>query len=298
MHKFVALHPVTFLPPEKTKDAKTKKEKIVYRDHNAHRLLRCIANNTLLSKLPEHQQADRNEFLLTEAELQKQLEAFPELFVNAKKLLDQCSIECELGIDKNKKHFFESVEEDMKLLREKTLEGYKRIYELQDFDGKIWNDRIEKELQIIAHKKFTSYYLITLDLIDHAKSHGFDFVGRGSGANSTVAYCLGITNVDPIELNLYFERFLNEERVSPPDFDIDFSWDNRDSIYEYLFQKHGTDHVCLLGTHVTYQGKSSIRELAKVFGLPKEEIDDLVEGRRELNEITLHKKCWLMPNTL
>ena len=143
------------------------------------------------------------------------------------------------------------------------------------------NERIENELSIIARKQFTSYYLITLDLIDFAKREGFDFVGRGSGANSTVAYCLGITNVDPIELNLYFERFLNEERVSPPDFDIDFSWDNRDAIYDHLFRTHGHDKVCLLGTHVTYQGKSIIRELGKVFGLPKEEIDALVESRKQ-----------------
>jgi DNA-directed DNA polymerase III PolC len=135
-------------------------------------------------------------------------------------------------------------------------------------------------LAIIARKNFTSYYLITYDLITYAKQHGFDFVGRGSGANSTVAYCLGITNVDPIELNLYFERFLNEERTSPPDFDIDFAWDNRDDIYRFLFATYGHDHVCLLGTHVTYQGRSILRELGKVFGLPKEEIDELVENRK------------------
>src|SRR5439155_20473145 len=120
VHKFVALHPVTFLPPEKVKDSKTNKEKIVYRDHNAHRLLRCVANNTLLSKLPEHQQANRNEFMLTEADLQKRFENFPELFVNANKLLEQCSIQHELGVDKNKKHFYGSIDEDMKVLREKT----------------------------------------------------------------------------------------------------------------------------------------------------------------------------------
>lgn len=279
--KFVAWHPVSFLPPEKIEDPTTKKTKTVYRDHNAHRLLRCIANNTLLSKLPVHQQADREEFMLSEAELQDRFEGFPGLLINANNLLDQCSIECELGVDKNKLSFHGNVEDDMKFLREKTRIGYEKIYAQRDASKKIWNDRIEKELAIIALKKFTSYYLITLDLIDYAKSQGFDFVGRGSGANSTVAYCLGITNVDPIELDLYFERFLNEERVAPPDFDIDFSWDNRDAVYEYLFRKHGTDHVCLLGTHVTYQMKSILRDLAKVFGLPKEEIDDLVDGRHQ-----------------
>ncbi len=276
-HKFVLLHPVSFLPPEKVKIEKTKKEKIVYRDHNTHRLLRCIATNTLLSKLPEHHQARKEEFMMPESDLQKQFEQFPELLHNARLLLDQCSIECKIGEDKNKKFYTHSMEEDLKHLREETAKGYTRRY---GNNPTIWHTHIEKELAIIAKKRFTSYYLIANDLIRFAKQQDYDFVGRGSGANSTVAFCLGITNVDPIELDLYFERFLNEERTSPPDFDIDFSWDNRDAIYEYLFKRYGYDHVCLLGTHVTYQGKSIIRELGKVFGLPKEEIDELVENRK------------------
>ncbi len=277
-HKFVLLNPVTFLPPEKIQIGKTKKEKIVYRDHNTHRLLRCIATNTLLSKLPEHHQAHKEEFMLSENDLEKQFEQFPDLIRNAKLLLDQCSIECKLGEDKNKKFFTSSLEEDLKYLREETAKGYVIRYG----DSKaVWNTHIEKELSIISKKGFTSYYLIAYDLICFAKQQSYDFVGRGSGANSTVAYCLGITNVDPIELDLYFERFLNEERTSPPDFDIDFSWDNRDAIYEYIFKKYGYDYVCLLGTHVTYQSKSIIRELGKVFGLPKEEIDELVENRKK-----------------
>lgn len=272
-YKFVLLHSVTFLPPEKN-----EKGKLVYRDHNTHRLLRCIAHNTLLSKLPEHHQARKEEFMMPEDELITMFEQFPELIDNARSLLNQCSIECALGEDKNKKFFTSGPAEDMKYLRSITAQGYKKRY---GSDKAIWQSHIEKELRIISKKGFTAYYLIACDLIKYAKAKDFDFVGRGSGANSTVAYCLGITNVDPIELDLYFERFLNEERVSPPDFDIDFSWDNRDAIYEYFFNKYGYDHVCLLGTHVTYKSKSIIRELAKVFGLPKEEIDALVENQKE-----------------
>jgi DNA-directed DNA polymerase III PolC len=272
LHKFVALHSVTFLPPEK------KGNKLIYRDHNTHRLLRSIANNTLLSKLPPQQQASKDEFMLSENEFEKIFEPYPALIKNAKALLDQCSLECKLGEDKNKKFFTNNLGEDLKFLRDETAKGYSFRY---GDDQTIWNKYIEKELAIIEKKSFTSYYLISYDLILFAKKQGYDFVGRGSGANSTVAYCLGITNVDPIELDLYFERFLNEERATPPDFDIDFSWDNRDAIYEYLFARYGYDHVCLLGTHVTYQGKSIIRELGKVFGLPKEEIDELVENRKK-----------------
>lgn len=275
-YKFVLRHPVTFLPPQRVEDKKTKKEKLVYRDHNAHRLLRCIAHSTLLSKLPEHHQARKEEFMMPEEELEKQFEQFPDLILNAQSLLNQCFIECKLGEDKNKKFFTSGPPEDMKYLRSVTVKGYTKRY---GHDKAIWQSHIEKELRIIAKKGFTAYYLIAFDLISFAKKNGYDFVGRGSGANSTVAYCLGITNVDPIELDLYFERFLNEERVSPPDFDIDFSWDNRDAIYEYIFNKYGNDHVCLLGTHVTFTKKSLVRELAKVFGLPKEEIDVLVETR-------------------
>jgi DNA-directed DNA polymerase III PolC len=281
--KFVALHPVTLMPPELQED-KRGKRKLVHKDFNIHRLLRSIANNTLLSKLPEHEQASEGEFMKTEAELESDFGTHPSLIENAKNLLNQCSIDCELGVDKNKKFFTESLESDLQLLREETEKGYNRIYRHKDPERRIWNERIEKELSIIQKKQFTSYYLISYDLINFAKQKGFDFVGRGSGANSTVAYCLGITNVDPIELNLYFERFLNEERVTPPDFDLDFSWDNRDEIYDYLFKKYQADHVCLLGTHVTYQARSVLRELGKVFGLPKEEIDELVENPSRLKE--------------
>ena len=276
-HKFVLWHPVTFLPPLIDQQ---NKRKPIWRDFNTHRLLRSMANNTLLSKLPAHHQALKEEFMLPQEKLEEQFDSFPELAANAKTLLDQCSIYCEQGEDKNKKSFFNTPEEDSKVLREETLKGFKHRYKKDTNKEKIWNEHIEKELRIISEKNFTSYYLISYDLILHAKKKGFDFVGRGSGANSTVAYCLGITNVDPIELNLYFERFLNEERVTPPDFDIDFSWDNRDAIYEYIFTRYGYDHVCLLGTHTTYQGKSIIRELGKVFGLPKEEIDNLVDTRK------------------
>lgn len=257
--KFVALHPVTF----------TDKK-----DFNVHRLLCAIDNNMLLSKLPEHFQAQPDEIMLPEHEMQKQFIQCPELIDNAKRLLDQCSIHFELGTDKNKKYFLGDEESDWDMLVTKSWEGFQKKY---DADNPVLRERFQRELNIIRQKNFCAYYLIAYDLICFANKKGFDYVGRGSGANSVVAYCLGITNVDPIELDLYFERFLNPERTSPPDFDLDFSWDNRDEVYQYLFEKYGSDYVCLLGTHVTYQRRSVLRELGKVFGLPKNEIDAIVD---------------------
>jgi DNA-directed DNA polymerase III PolC len=257
--KFVILHPVTFA--DKT-------------DFNIHRLLRAIDLNTLLSKLPPHQQAHPEEIMMTEKDIVACFKDYPELLRNTQFILDHCSIEFELGTDKNKKHVAGSDAKDWDMLITRAWEGFQSRY---DAGNEVLRERFQRELNIIKVKGFCSYFLIAHDLICFAKEKGFDYVGRGSGANSVVAYCLGITNVDPIELDLYFERFLNPERSSPPDFDIDFSWDNRDDIYNYLFEKYGPDHVCLLGTHVTYQGRSVLRELGKVFGLPKIEIDTIVE---------------------
>ena len=257
--KFVLLQPVTFA--NKT-------------DFNVHRLLRAIDHNSLLSKLPAHQQALPEEIMIPEVKLETYFQHFPELIQNSKQLLDQCSINFELKSDKNKKYITGSAATDWDFLVTKAWKGFEELFDVSDPELR---ERFQRELNIIKLKSFCSYYLVAYDLICFAKEKGFDFVGRGSGANSVVAYCLGITNVDPIELDLYFERFLNAERTSPPDFDIDFSWDHRDEVYDYFFSKYGPDHVCLLGTHVTYQKRSVVRELAKVFGLPKDEIDSLVD---------------------
>ncbi|MCD9019710.1 DNA polymerase III subunit alpha [Parachryseolinea silvisoli] len=259
--RFVALHPVTFA-------SKT--------DFNMHRLLRAMANNTLLSKLPKSQEAQPDEIMLPPSELQQRYARFPELVANAETVMAQCSLDLLPGGDQNKKHVRGSRAADLAYLTEETWKGFTRRY--AHTDKAVVRTRIEKELDIINKKAFASYYLIAYELTQYATQRGYDYVGRGSGANSVVAYCLGITNVDPIKLDLYFERFLNEERSSPPDFDLDFSWDNRDEIYQHLFDLYGEQHVCLLGTHVTYQRRSLLRELGKVFGLPKDEIEALADS--------------------
>jgi DNA polymerase-3 subunit alpha len=117
----------------------------------------------------------------------------------------------------------------------------------------------------------------------------FSYVGRGSGASSIVAYCLGITDVDPIALDLYFERFLNPKRKTPPDFDVDFSWSDRDEIYDYIFRRYQSGHTALMGAMSTFRSRSIVRELGKIYGLPKGEIDRLIREPRNMlnkNEVT------------
>ena len=270
---------------------------------NIHRLLRAVDNNTLLSKLQPDQQASPDEIMLPEHQLRTQFARFPALVDNSQALLEKCMITLELGTDKNKKTFTDSKGEDRETLMSLAMEGFDRRYARYDHQAR---SRLFKELDVIAAKSFESYFLIAHDILRFAEHKNFAHVGRGSGANSVVAYCLGITDVDPIELDLYFERFLNPERSSPPDFDIDFSWKDRDEVTQYIFDKHSLRHTALLATHSTLKDRSLIRELGKVFGLPKSEIDAIVERpnqSRNRDDITrlifrYAEKMYSMPSHL
>jgi DNA polymerase-3 subunit alpha len=255
--KLVLLHPVTF------------RNKI---DFNTHRLLRAVDKNTLLSKLNANEQAQPDEIMLTENEMENKFRDYPFLIPNAKKILEQCSIDFEFGKNKNKKYFTSSQKKDHHQLLSLCYEGLK--YRYNDPDEKII-DRFEKEVDLITNLNFSSYFLINWDIVRYAQRKNYFYVGRGSGANSMVAYLLRITDVDPIDLDLYFERFINPSRTNPPDFDIDFSSNERNEIIKYIFEKHGTNHTALLATYSTFQSNAVVRELGKVFGLPKNEIDQL-----------------------
>jgi len=239
-----------------------------------HKALRAIDHNVLISKLQENQFASQLETIDSTA-LMHQFQDYPEIIQNTEKLMDVCSINFDFKSVKNKKLFGQSAYDDKLLLRKLALDGMVYRYGKDNQEAKT---RIAHELEIIDKLGFSSYFLIAWDIIRYSMSCGFYHVGRGSGANSIVAYCLKITDVDPIKLNLYFERFLNPQRSVPPDFDIDYSWRDREQIQEYIFKRYGHNHVALLGATSTFKDRSIYRELGKVFGLPKEEIDSLVDN--------------------
>ena len=254
-------------------------------DYSLHRHLRAIDNNILLSRLTGSMVASGDETFIRETELLEQFADFPELLQNTRRIIDESSIDFDYKSIKNKQTFTGSRNDDRSLLEKLALDGWKYRYG----DSREALDRVRHELEIIDKLGFSSYFLITWDIIRYSMGRGFYHVGRGSGANSVVAYCLRITDVDPIELNLYFERFINPKRSSPPDFDIDFSWKDRDEVQDYIFKRHGPRHTALLGTITTFQGRSILRELGKVYGLPKNEIDVLVnepESHLYENELT------------
>ena len=254
--KLVAMQPVTFAKAD---------------DFQLHQCMRAIDENVLISRLEPATCAAPDEILLPVERLKTTYTLYPQLIENMERILEKCEISIDASV-KNKRTFTGNVYDDRELLRQLAFDGMAYRYGTTD---KTAYRRIEKELEIIERMGFCAYFLIAWEIVQFAIKQGFYHVGRGSGANSVVAYCLMITDVDPIELDLYFERFLNPMRSSPPDFDLDFSWRDRDKVIEHIFEKHGREHVALLGATVTFQENSLCRELGKVFGLPKGEIDQM-----------------------
>jgi len=251
-----------------------------------HKSLRAVDNNILLSHLKPWQCAGEDEFLHSPDIIRSAFSGYPGIIRNTCKLLEDCSLSIDFKSQKNKKIFSASRYDDKLLLEKLAWDGMIYRYGKNDNEAR---KRIQHELEIIDKLGFSAYFLITWDIVRYSMARGFYHVGRGSGANSIVAYCLKITNVDPIDLNLYFERFINPKRSSPPDFDIDYSWKERDEVIDYIFKRYGYRHTALLGTISTFRGKSIVRELGKVHGLPKEEIDAIIDNPSSdtnRNEIT------------
>ncbi|MDI5950306.1 DNA polymerase III subunit alpha [Flavobacterium yafengii] len=267
LSKMVILQSVTF---------RTKRE------FNLHKILRAIDTNVILSKLTVDDYCKTSEVMIPLEELLSKFEQYPQIIANTQKVMNLCHFEFDFKTPKNKKYYSGSRESDMQLLTKLAHEG---LFKKYGADNPQALARVEKELKVIDQLEFSGYFLITWDIIQYSMSQGFLHIGRGSGANSIVSYCLGITDICPIELDLYFERFLNVNRKSPPDFDIDWSWKERDTILRYIFDTYGADHVAFCGTNVEFKYRSIFREVGKVFGLPKEELDTLTK-----NPMALHDK--------
>ena len=263
--KMVILQPVTF---------RSKRE------YNLHRILRAIDMNLILSRLTPDDYCRDSEVMVPMETLLSCYVQYPEIIANTEKIIAECHFEFDFKTPKNKKFYTNNRKDDINLLTTLAQQGLEWRYGKNNAEAK---SRMFRELKVIDRLEFSGYFLITWDIIRFSNSQGFLHIGRGSGANSIIAYCLGITDICPLELDLYFERFLNLNRKSPPDFDIDWSWKERDTILEYIFSRYGYDHVAFCGTNVEFKYRSIFREVGKVFGLPKEELDALAK-----NPMTLH----------
>lgn len=265
------------------------------RDYNAHRLLRAIDNNVLLSQLPENEQGSFSHQMIASEIITSEFEDFSYILENTHELVNACRVDFKFGKTQNRNLLVscDSPEADVARLRKLCDENLPKRY--PKLEPEVL-ERVEKELNAIIKLGFVSYFLINYDIVSYARSKNFPFIGRGSGANSIIAYIIGITNVDPVELDLYFERFINESRSSPPDFDIDFSWKDRNEVTRFIFDKY--EFTALMGTYVTFKRRAVARELGKVFGLPKDNIDKLSAGFFSVNELDQLEKLVLRYSAL
>ncbi|MEJ7586868.1 MAG: PHP domain-containing protein [Ferruginibacter sp.] len=218
-------------------------DKLGYR---LHEYLRAIDLNTLLSMIAPEDKCKNADLFLPPGEMECKYAKYAFILDNTRQLMNNCIMDYQQGkIKLNRKTFTGNKTDDTALLKKLAMEGMRYRYGPNNSEAL---KKVKKELKVIEEMNFCAYFLITWDIIRYSMARGYYHVGRGSGANSTVAYCLRITDVDPLELDLYFERFLNSERTSPPDFDIDFSWDQREDVQDYIFKRYGSRYTALLGT--------------------------------------------------
>jgi len=238
-------------------------------DYELHKLVTAIRLNKTLETLSEKELVDKEFYFKPIAEIKKTFKKIPEAINNTIIIANECNVNLELGENKFPKYPNKENEDPYTLLNKLSYSSLEKKYKVITQNI---NDRLNEELNVIQNSGFTEYFLIVWDLVNEARKRGMMFIGRGSAGNSLVAYLLGFTQVDPIKHNLFFERFMNKARKSPPDIDLDFSWKERDEIVKYIFDKYGYDKVAMISTTVTFRARSAFRETAKAFGLSEREI--------------------------
>lgn len=240
-------------------------------DSKIQQVLICIATNHIIGEdtgLEFHS----NEFYLKSEEEMKTLFAdIPEAVENTAVVAEKCSFDFEFGNTKLPYFEIEGSMSHFEYFRDKCFKG---LYERYENPPEEYINRLEYELSTVEKMGYTDYYLIVADFVSFAKSNGIPVgPGRGSGAGSIAAYCIGITDVDPMKYNLLFERFLNPERVSMPDFDIDFCYERRQEVIDYVTEKYGADHVAQIVTFGTLQTRAAIRDVGRAMGMPYASVD-------------------------
>ena len=266
MHRSLSLSRELKLPPVAT----TRAVFLHREDVELHRVLRAIALNTKLSRLKPGETAVDVDFLLPPEELINHFPHCPEALENAARIADQCKTDWDFSETIFPAFRGMAEEEAFGELSSRAREG--ALWRYGRIDERV-EARLHKELTIIREKGFAHYFLVVEEIAKQSPRT----CGRGSAAASLVAYCLGITHVDPIRHNLFFERFLNPGRVDPPDIDIDFPWDERDAVLDFAFARYGAGRAAMVANQVGFKGRAALREVAKVFGMPEGEIKAITE---------------------
>ena len=236
-------------------------------DAEMQNVLLCIQTGKILGE-PNGMSFETDEFYVKSADEMMQLfHGHEEAVYNTVRIAERCNVEFEFGSIKLPKFTVEGVSDNEEYFRSLCRKGMAERYGASPENRVV--ERLEYELSVITKMGYTDYFLIVWDFIRYARSHGVPVgPGRGSGAGSLCAYCIGITGIDPIKFDLLFERFLNPERVSMPDFDIDFCIEGRQSVKDYVVQKYGKDYVSEIIAFDTLKARAAVRDVGRVMSLP------------------------------
>lgn len=255
-------------------------------DSIIHDVLLSIQNNTII--IDDFEINTNEKYLKSTEEMYNIFSEYKEALLNTVKIADRCNLSFEFDRMKLPSFFMDGVEDNFLFFKEKCYKGFYKLYG-KDCEKYIL-DRLEMEISIIKDMGYVDYFLIVWDFIKFAKDKKIPVgPGRGSGSGSICAYCIGITGIDPIKYNLIFERFLNIERISMPDFDVDFCYERRQEVIDYVINKYGSDHVSQIITFGTMSAKAVVRDVARVMDMPYSLADKIAKSIPNQLNITLNE---------
>lgn len=257
-------------------------------DSYIQKILICIATNHTVDEENSLEFTSDNFYLKTEDEMGELFPKTPEAIENTQKIADMCNFDFEFGNTKLPNFTVPDGYSHYEYFREKCYEGLRQRY--GENPDSLYIERLEYELSVISNMGYVDYFLIVADFIQYARDHGIPVgPGRGSGAGSICAYCMGITNIDPIKYNLIFERFLNPDRVSMPDIDVDFCYERRQEVIDYVIDKYGSDHVAQIITFGTMAARAAIRDVGRAMGISYAVVDNVAKKIPRTLGITIEK---------
>ena len=255
-------------------------------DAKAHEVLLCIQTGKTLKDASRMKFSSNEFYLKSPAEMKETFRDVPEAISNTITIAERCNVDFELGKSLLPQYRASDGEDPYEMLLRLANEGLLRKHGPDVPD--VYRERLETELEVIKKMGYASYFLIVWDFISYARSKDIPVgPGRGSAAGSLVSYCLDITEIDPIKYSLLFERFLNPERISMPDIDVDFCQDRRGEVITYVSEKYGKDHVAQIITFGTMAAKAAIRDVGRAMDMPYAEVDKIAKLVPNTPKITI-----------
>ena len=245
-------------------------------DAEMQQVLICIQTNHTLGEDTGMEFQTQEFYLKSEQEMLSLFPDYADAVERTSEIAERCNVEFEFG--KTKLPHFEvpGNQDHFEYLKNMAQEGMRRRY--GENIPEEYQKRLDYELSVISRMGYVDYYLIVHDFINHARSRNIPVgPGRGSGAGSITAYAIGITGIDPMKYSLLFERFLNPERVSMPDFDVDFCYERRSEVIDYVIEKYGSDHVAQIVTFGTMAARAAVRDVGRVLGMPYNDVDTVAK---------------------